>query len=124
MKKSEPRQAYCFDPPADLSSASQAFWRRVVPRRARSTEKLLAVREALRTLDRAEQARLALGNAELTTKTLASGRLHIHPLVVFEAEQRELFQKQWARLGLDGGSIDNMMDGYWQKQPDALGLPT
>jgi phage terminase small subunit len=101
-----------FEPPQHLSEESQAIWRDIVPRRARSTGRLVLIRSALEARDRAEQARLAIEKTSLTTTTKSTGAVHVHPLVKVEREARQQFARIWETLHLgydqaeDGGDFD------------------
>ena len=89
-----------FEPPKHLSAKSKAVWRAIVPRRARSPERLLLVTTALEALDRADQARQTVEAAGLTVTTKRTGAVHLHPLVRVEREARTLFLRCWERLSL------------------------
>jgi phage terminase small subunit len=51
-------------------------------------------------LDRADQAREAVADEGLTTKTKTTGAVHVHPLVKVEREARQQFAKCWNDLDL------------------------
>lgn len=97
-----------FTPPEGLSADSLELWADVVPTRCRSAGRLALLTEALRARDRAEQARLALADDSLTTKTATTGAIHLHPLIKAERESRQQFARIWEILGL---SFDVQIDG-------------
>jgi hypothetical protein len=82
----------------------------VVPRRAKSPERLATVQVALEALDRADGARLAISEQGLTTVTKTTGAVHINPLAKLEREARAQFLSAWTALhltwdcALDGGN--------------------
>jgi len=88
------------DPPFHLSRESRKLWRAIVPRRARSPERLILVRAALEALDRAEAARTLIAMEGMTTTTKTTGAVHIHPLVRVEREARSQFMRAWDQLNL------------------------
>ena len=59
------------------------------------------VTEALRALDRADQAAAILEAEGLTFTTATTGAVHVHPLLKVERESRAMFAKLWADLHLD-----------------------
>jgi phage terminase small subunit len=63
---------------------------------------------ALESLDRAEEARLAISSAGMTTKTKTTGAVHVHPLVKVEREARGQFAKIWSDLNF---GFDPAIDG-------------
>jgi hypothetical protein len=76
------------------------MWRDVVPRRARSPERLVLLEQALRALDRADQARAAVDEGELMSKTQTTGAVHLNPLLKVEREARAQFLTAWSQLSL------------------------
>jgi len=109
-KLPEPPPAPPIEPPAHLTARSQALWRSLVPRRAKSPERLALVQAALEALDRADSAREAIAAAGLTTTTKTTGAVHLHPLAKLEREARAQFIAAWSALKftwdsrLDGGN--------------------
>lgn len=97
-----------YPAPAHLSERSQALWREVVPARGKSPGRLALLAEGLAALDRAEEARAAIAETGLTTKTERSGVIHISPLVKIEREARQQFRQVWSDLGLH---FDPRLDG-------------
>lgn len=87
-------------PPVHLSERSQALWREIVPRRARSPERLALLQAALEALDRADSARGAIEKDGLTITTETTGVRHMHPLLKVEADARRLFATLWRDLAL------------------------
>ena len=112
-------------PPEHLSDRSKRIWGDVVPRRCRSPERIVLLQAALEALDRAEEARVAIQTAGMTTTTKRSGAVHVHPLVRVERESRQQFAAIWDRLGLQFcGDIDgrtNWPDSLspWERAPIA-----
>jgi hypothetical protein len=80
-----------FDPPTHLSPRAKSLWAQLVPSRARSAGRLALLTAALEAMDRAEQARLELAAATLTTTTETTKAVHVHPLVKVEREARQQF---------------------------------
>lgn len=111
-----------FGPPAHLSARSQALWRTLVPRRARSAERLTLLQTALECLDRADAARAGIDRDGLTVKTLATGTVHLHPLLKVETEARRQFAKLWSALALESDTLDRVDKPNWQHKP-GIGLP-
>lgn len=101
-----------FSPPSHLSERSQALWRSVVPSRGKSPGRLVLLAEGLAALDRAEEARAAIAESGLTTKTERTGVLHLNPLVKCEREARAQFRQVWADLGLH---FDPRLDGKFAR---------
>jgi phage terminase small subunit len=97
-----------FSPPEHLSDRSKALWAELVPKRSRSAGRLVLLQSALEALDRADQARLELAAATLTTTTETTKAVHVHPLVKVEREARQQFARIWSDLGL---SFDIAEDG-------------
>jgi len=86
--------------PAHLSNRAQALWADVVPRRCNHPEELALLQTALEALDRADQAGAILAEEGMTTKTLTTGTVHVHPAVAIEKEARAQFLKAWNLLNL------------------------
>lgn len=100
------------EPPAHLSAHSQTLWREIVPRRAKSPERLELLTVALEARDRMAQARLAIAEAGLVTTTKTTGTVHLHPLLRVEKESRTQFLQAWVALALEFDTwIDGSMDG-------------
>jgi len=59
-------------------------------------------------MDRAEQARLELVAATLTTTTETTKAVHVHPLLKVEREARQQFARIWSDLTL---GFSNCEDG-------------
>jgi phage terminase small subunit len=97
-------------PPGTLSERSQALWREIVPRRAKSIGRLTLLEQALLALDRADQAAAELAGKSLTTTTEKTGAVHVHPAVKIEREGRQQFAKLWGQLNL---SWDEAVDGWF-----------
>ena len=89
-----------FLPPPHLSKKSKSLWSKLVPRRARSPERLVHLTVALEALDRADGAREISDREGITIKTKTTGAVHIHPAVKVERENRQLFARIWNDLDL------------------------
>jgi hypothetical protein len=89
------------EPPHGLSERSLALWHAVVPARGSSPGRCALIEEALRALDRAEEARTLLAAEGMVTKTETTGAVHLHPLAKVERENRALFARLWCGMGLD-----------------------
>ena len=88
-------------PPAEhLSERSKLLWRELVPRRAKSPERLALLRTALEAMDRSEAARAVLDEEGLTFASKTTGRAHLHPLVKVEQAARKQVVRIWDMLGL------------------------
>lgn len=87
-----------IEPPKHLSERAQSLWREIVPRRAKSAERIALVQTALEALDRADQAREVVAAEGMTVRTEKTGTAHAHPLLKVEAESRKTFMKIWDRL--------------------------
>lgn len=92
-----------FLPPADLSESSKALWKELVPRRARSPERLELLTQALHARDRAAELRQVLATEGLFLVTPRSGCKHAHPAAAMLSEAERTFGKLWAQLSF----------GYW-----------
>ena len=89
-----------FLPPSHLSKKSKSLWSKLVPRRARSPERLAHMTVALEALDRADGAKVIIDREGITTETKTTGAIHIHPAVKVERENRQLFTRIWNDLSL------------------------
>ena len=85
---------------AGLSERSKALWDQIVPRRARSPERLALLQQALEALDRVDECRDVVEREGLTVTTKTTGAVHVHPLLKVEREQRQLFLRCWDQLNL------------------------
>jgi hypothetical protein len=86
--------------PPGLSEKSQTLWREIAGKRASSPSRLSLLEVALRALDRSDQAAELIGQQGLTSVTPRSGATHLNPLTKLEIENRSLFFKIMASLGL------------------------
>ncbi|MCO6044638.1 hypothetical protein NG895_12040 [Aeoliella sp. ICT_H6.2] len=106
-----------FDPPAHLTARTQALWRSVVPKRAKTPERLAMLQTSLEALDRADGARAEVERTGMTTTTKTTGAVHLHPLLKVERESRQLFSKLWKDLGLHTSPEDpkwNVLERDWR----------
>ena len=95
--------------PAHLSDKSQRLWCEIVPRRARSPERLALLTVALKALDRCDEARAQIAADGMTATTKTTGAIHLHPLLRVEKEARQSFLSAWSTLGLQWyQTIDGM----------------
>lgn len=85
--------------PEGLSERSCELWQSVVGNS--SPGRQAAIEQALRALDRADQAAAELKALGLTTTTKTTGAVHVHPLVKVERECRQQFLRAWSSLHLD-----------------------
>lgn len=90
------------EPPAYLTARAQALWREILQAEqdCTTTGRITMLETALTCLDRADQARVEIDKAGLTTVSERSKVVHLHPLVRMEAECRAQFLRIWASLGL------------------------
>ena len=100
MTKPKPNPAD-YPPPEGLGARSQALWTAVVPARAVSAGRLALIEEALRALDRADQARHIVDEKGPTFETKATGAVHIRPEVRIERESRQVFARLWSSMHLE-----------------------
>ena len=97
-----------WSPPSGLSVRSEALWCALVPARARSPERLLALEVALRAWDRFENIRAHLDGAQLVQTTSSTGVVRLHPLVGAEKEARRDLARMWDELSFNRrGSMDS-----------------
>ncbi len=96
-KQQKPAPPPC---PAGLSERSAALWDRLADRCVAAARAEL-FELALRALDRADECKATLDADGLTTKTLGSGTVHVHPLVSVESSARREFVNGLHRLNLD-----------------------
>jgi len=87
-----------LDAPAHLSPTSADVFRSVVEVYELEGHQLRMLTEACQALDRAEEARKAVGT-ELTVVTRL-GELKAHPLLLIERDNRTAFARLMAQLGL------------------------
>jgi phage terminase small subunit len=87
-----------FLPPVDLSESSKSLWKELVPRRAKSPERLELLSAALRCRDRAAELRQVLAAEGLFIVTPKSGHRHAHPGVAMLSEVEKQFAKLWLSL--------------------------
>ena len=110
-------------PPGHLSEKSKALWHEFVGIRVTSPGRILSFQQALESLDLAEEARETRQREGLTVTTERSGVSHAHPLLKVERENRQLFLKVWAKLGLDWNFYDGSEETCWEGV-DGFGLHT
>jgi len=94
-----------YKPPAELSEQSQAIWRGVVPRRAKTTERMLLIKTALMALDRADQVTAKIKEQGLTLENPSTGAIRANPLLKLERELRQQFASIWAGMDLDWHAV-------------------
>lgn len=87
-------------PPQHLSERAVTLWHQVVPRRARSPERLALLIAALEALDRADEARKLIQQQGMVTAEGKGKMQHVNPLVKIERDNRGLFAKLWTQLNL------------------------
>jgi P27 family predicted phage terminase small subunit len=86
--------------PAGLSRSSQTLFRSIVGDYVLEAWHVRLLTEALRSLDRAEQARETISREGLTAATRL-GEVKAHPLLMVERDQRAAFARMVKQLGLD-----------------------
>ena len=97
--------------PPGLSPSSEAIWRSVVPKRAKSLERVALLEQALRAKDRANEIAIELSKQDLTFTTPGTGTIRANPLLKAEQQSRALFEKIWIDLKLQWTSeIDGRID--------------
>jgi len=89
-----------YDPPGGLSERSQSLWRQIVPASGRSPGRLALLGEALRALDRVDQARAIIDVEGMTFTTESTGAVHVHPALRIEKDSRAQFLQAWNTLNL------------------------
>ena len=87
--------------PDGLSDRATALWHAVVPARAVSAGRRALVEEALRALDRADEARALVDAEGLCTTTATTKAVHVHPAAKIEREARQMFAKIWSGMHLE-----------------------
>ncbi len=93
------------EPPDFLSEGARALWREA-SRKVKTPMRQALLTEALSAWDRVQQARAAIAREGLTVVTERSGVAHANPLLKVERENRQLFARLCAELGLH-------FDGSW-----------
>ncbi len=92
-KRPDPRPV-----PEGLSERSAKLWQAVVGP-GTPIGRAALIESALRSLDRADQARSELERAGLSVTT-EGGMVHLHPLLKIERDSRALFLSAWRSLRL------------------------
>ena len=87
-------------PPTDLREQYQELWNNYA-HRMKYPGKLVTFAQCLYALQRADQARKAIDDEGLTTTSKRGGMHHPNPLLRVELQNRQLFVKLWAQLGLN-----------------------
>ena len=90
--------------PDGLSEKSARLWRAIVPDRARSAGRVALVEQALRALDRADEAAALVASEGLITETKTTGAIHMNPVLRVERESRQLFARIFGMLHLEWSS--------------------
>jgi len=88
-------------PPEDLSTAAKSFWQRLVAEyRIVDTAGLMLLEQALRSFDRAEEARKLI---DVQGAVLSNGKSpKQHPACQIERDSRAAMVKTLGALGIDG----------------------
>ncbi|HEV2546032.1 MAG TPA: P27 family phage terminase small subunit [Stellaceae bacterium] len=98
--------------PTHLSPRSKTLWNDLVPRRARSPERLTLLQLALEQLDRADAARADIERDGPTFRTKKTGTIHAHPALAIERQARMTFVRLWKQLDLHwSAELDSGLDG-------------
>lgn len=87
------------EPPTHLSPRSCELWRQVAGV-MKTAGRLTLLQCALEALDDADEARVAVKAAGMTSATASTGAVHVHPAVKIEREARAQFLKIWTGLSL------------------------
>jgi phage terminase small subunit len=87
-------------PPTDLGEPYQELWNSYA-HRMKYPGKLVTFAQCLYALQRADQARKAIDEQGLTTTSKRGGMHHLNPLLRVELQNRQMFVKLWAQLGLN-----------------------
>jgi hypothetical protein len=93
-------------PPKGLTPRSRAIWRAVLKDFDLVSHEKALLEEALRALDRADQARAEVDEGGLTYRD-RFGQPRPHPALAVERDNRGLFARTLRELGLDANSIEN-----------------
>lgn len=94
-----------YKPPEELSETAKAIWRGVVPRRAKTAERMLLVKTALQTLDRANEVTGEIKKLGLTIENPSTGAIRANPLLKLEKELRGQFASIWDKMALDWDAV-------------------
>jgi hypothetical protein len=94
-----------YKAPAELSKQSAAVWRGVVPRRAKTAERMLLIKTALQALDRAAEVTAKIKEQGLTIENPSTGAIRANPLVKIEKELRQQFASIWLGMDLDWHAV-------------------
>lgn len=96
-----------YKAPAGLSETSKAIWQGVIPRRAKTAERILLIKTALQALDRADEITAKIKEQGLTIENPSTGAMRANPLIKLEKELRGQFASIWSGMDLDwDGKID------------------
>jgi hypothetical protein len=95
-------------PPDGLSERAQRVWVSEIGR-GKSAGRLCLLEECLRHLSRADALAAAVEREGLTSTTVTTGAVHLHPLTKVEQAHRALFVKLAKMLSLEW---DSQVDGY------------
>jgi P27 family predicted phage terminase small subunit len=98
--KTSTTQTEVYQVPEHLSEKGKKLWCDIVPRRAKSPERLALLLAALEAMDRADSCRELIQHQGLTVTSDTTGIIHVHPLIRVEKEARTLFAKIWSDLSL------------------------
>jgi len=94
-------------PPHYLGPRATRLWRKLVPERARSQERLALLEIALSALDRADQAREIVAREGLVVTSERSGLSRPHPAIRIENVARAEFLKVWWILGFESNHVED-----------------
>ena len=94
-----------YKPPAELSETSKAIWRGVVPRRAKTAERLVLIKTALQALDRANEITAKIKEQGLVIENPSTGAVRANPLLKLEKELRQQFATIWDKADLDWDAV-------------------
>lgn len=90
--------------PRGLSNRARGLWKQILSDYELTGHELALLEEALRSLDRADQARHEVDRDGLTFRD-RFGQLRPHPALGIERDLRGLFARTLRELGLDPASL-------------------
>lgn len=108
------RAVTSYAPPESLSLEARRVWQAVVPRRARSAQRITLLRVGLEALDRADALRREIDSEGVMRLPLGLGAAQPHPLLTAERAARTQFLQIWKALDLtwdwdvDGAGSSNV----------------
>jgi hypothetical protein len=115
MKKQKMEHGQDYPPPSDLTASSAELWRELVPRRARSPERLAALHEALRCRDLLGTLRAELATKPLTVQNAVTKVPRVDPALKAYLDALQRFSRLWESLNLTWSSdLDSQIIGDYE----------